>query len=227
MPLHRVCPPGSPMGGGLGLHPPPHRLPEQGWSRPSQRGRPGFRVSAAPPPRTGPGRNPECTAPTLGGTSPGSVDHFLLGSPGRALLLPRPPRLQAGGILPHGPPAVGPLDHPGLALIGWARGSVYRQPSLWRREPGGEGGGAGAGGWKSEALGSACLMKERGAIGDTEILIRGSLWGGIYYSVLIGCVVASQHPGPGPGSHTTLSTGPQQRVSGCREPLHPFLCVAD
>ena len=50
------------------------------------------------------------------------------------------PRLQAGGILPHGPPAVGPLDHPGLALIGWARGSVYRQPSLWRREPGGEGG---------------------------------------------------------------------------------------
>lgn len=37
--------------------------------------------------------------------------------------------------------------------------------------------------------------EERGAIGDTEILIRGSLWGGIYYSVLIGCRVASQHPG--------------------------------
>lgn len=40
-------------------------------------------------------------------------------------------------------------------------------------------------------------MKERGANGDTEILIRGSLWGGIYYSVLIGCMVASQHPGLG------------------------------
>lgn len=37
--------------------------------------------------------------------------------------------------------------------------------------------------------------EERGAIGDTEILIRGSLWGGIYYSVLIGCRVASQHSG--------------------------------
>lgn len=37
--------------------------------------------------------------------------------------------------------------------------------------------------------------EERGAIGDTEILIRGSLWGGIYYSVLIGCGVAIQHPG--------------------------------
>lgn len=33
------------------------------------------------------------------------------------------------------------------------------QPLLWRREPGGEG-GAGASGWKSEALGSACLMKK-------------------------------------------------------------------
>lgn len=186
-------------------HPPPPRAgPEQGRSRPGRRGRPGFRVSPPLPP-AGPGRNPECAAPTLGGPSPGSADHFLLGSPGWALLLPRPPWLQAGGILPCGPPPVGPLDHSGLALIGWARGSVYRQPSLWRREPGGEGGGAGAGGWKSEALGSACLMKERGAFGDTEILIRGSLWGGICYSVLIGCLVASQHPGPRRGATQPLA----------------------
>lgn len=203
MPLHRVCPPGSPMGGGLGLHPPhpppPRAGPEQ--ARPERASR---IPCQHPPPPAGPGRNPECAAPTLGGPSPGSADHFLLGSPGWALLLPRPPRLQAGGILPRGPPPVGPLDQPGLVLIGWARGSVYRQPSLWRREPGG-GGGAGAGGWKSEALGSACLMKERGAIGDTEILIHGSLWGGIYYSVLIGCVVASQHPGPRRGATQPLA----------------------
>ena len=116
---------------------------------------------SAPPPHlpTGPGRNPECAAPTLGGPSPGSVDHFLLGSPGWALLLPRTPRLQAGGILPRGPPAVGPLDHPGLALIGWARGSVYRQPSLWRREPGGEGGG---GSWWLEERSPGIRMPNEG-----------------------------------------------------------------
>ena len=144
VPLHRVCPPGSPMGGGLGLHPPPPAASqsraraglEQAWPERASR------IPCQPPPPTaGPGRNPECAAPTLGGPSPGSADHFLLGSPGWARLLPRPPWLQAGGILPRGPPPVGPLDHSGLALIGWARGSVYRQPSLWRREPGGEGGG--------------------------------------------------------------------------------------
>ena len=125
MPLHRVCPPGSPMGGELGLR--------GGGVQDS--------VSAPPLPKQGQGVTPSAPLPHWGGPSPGSVDHFLLGSPGWALLLPRPPRLQAVGILPRGPPAVGPLDHPGLALIGWARGSVYRQPSLWRREPGGEGGG--------------------------------------------------------------------------------------
>lgn len=117
------------------------------------------------------------------------------GSPGWALLLPGQ-GLQAGGISPRATPQWGPWSTPGLALVGWARGSVYRQPSLWRREPRGEG-GAGASDGESEALGSACLMKERGANRDTEILIRGSLWGGIYYLALIGCVVASQHPGPG------------------------------
>ena len=131
----------------------------------------------------------------------------------------------------HSPPWAtrsGALRSPGPGTYRLGSGlclppAIAVETGAWGRR----GGGAGAGGWKSEALGSACLLKERGAIGDTEILIRGSLWGGIYYSVLIGCVVASQHPGPGPGSHTTLSTGPQQRVSGCREPLHPFLCVAD
>lgn len=64
------------------------------------------------------------------------------------------------------PGAFSPRTTPGgapracQALISWARVSVYRhQPSLWRQEPGGEG-GAGASGWKSEALGSACLMKK-------------------------------------------------------------------
>lgn len=134
-----------------------------------------------------------------GGASAGPADHFLLAE----LVLGEVRGVQAGpccypvegsrqGAFPPG-------GTPGLALVGWARGSVYRQPSLWRREPRGEG-GAGASDWKSEALGSACLMKERGANGDTEILIRGSLWGGIYYSALIGCMVASQHPGPGPGA---------------------------
>ena len=104
-------------------------------------------VSAPPLPKQGQGVTPSAPLPHWGGPSPGSVDHFLLGSPGWALLLPRPPRLQAVGILPRGPPAVGPLDHPGLALIGWARGSVYRQPSLWRREPGGDGGEGGSGGF--------------------------------------------------------------------------------
>ena len=160
VPLHRVCPPGSPMGGGLGLHPTPPLPPRAGLeqARPERASR---IPCQRPPPHlpTGPGRNPECAAPTLGGPSPGSVDHFLLGSPGWALLLPRTPRLQAGGILPRGPPAVGPLDHPGLALIGWARGSVYRQPSLWRREPGGEGGG---GSWWLEERSPGIRMPNEG-----------------------------------------------------------------
>lgn len=137
------------------------------------------------------------------------------GSPGWALLLPGR-GLQAGGISPGATPQWGPWSTPGLALVGWARGSVYRQPSLWRREPRGEG-GAGASDWESEALGSACLMKERGANGDTEILIRGSLWGGIYYLALIGCVVASQHPGPGrEPRNSPRSRAPGEAVLGLR-----------
>lgn len=162
---------------------------------------------SAPPPTTGPGRNPECAAPTLGGPpqDPPITSYWQSWSwerSGESRLGPTAARWRAPGrghFPPGATPWWGPWSTPGLALVGWARGSVYRQPSLWRREPRGEG-GAGASDWKSEALGSACLMKERGANGDTEILIRGSLWGGIYYSALIGCVVASQHPGPGPGA---------------------------
>lgn len=140
------------------------------------------------PTPTGPGRNPECAAPTLGGPPQDQP----ITSYWQSWSWERSGESRLGPAAAQAPEAPGrgafsPEGHPGwgLALIGWARGSVYRQPSLWRREPGGEG-GAGASGWKSEALGSACLMKERGANGDTEILIRGSLWGGIYYSVLIG-----------------------------------------
>lgn len=48
------------------------------------------------------------------------------------------------------------------------------QPLLWRREPGGEGGGRSQ--WLEErSPGIRMPNEERGAIGDTEILIRGSL----------------------------------------------------
>lgn len=120
------------------------------------------------------------------------------GRPGRALLRPDG-GLQAAGIFPSGghPPAPG--EAPG-AHRAWhlsaGLGALFTASHRCGDGSLGEG-GAGAGDWRSEALGSACLMKERGANGDTEILIRGSLWGGIYYSVLIGCVVTSQHPGPG------------------------------
>lgn len=64
VPLPRACPPGSPMGGRLGLLS-PRSLPAASGSRAGWRGHPGFHVS--PPPTTRPGRNPECAAPTLGG----------------------------------------------------------------------------------------------------------------------------------------------------------------
>lgn len=142
-----------------------------------------------------------------GGASAGPADHFLLAE----LVLGEVRGAQAGPccgpmegcrprvIFPSGghPPAPG--EAPG-AHRAWhlsaGLGALFTASHRCGDGSLGEG-GAGAGDWRSEALGSACLMKERGANGDTEILIRGSLWGGIYYSVLIGCVVTSQHPGPG------------------------------
>lgn len=68
------------------------------------------------------------------------------------------PAAPGPGHFPPGPPPSG-APRACQALISWARVSVYCQPLLWRQEPGGVG-GAGASGWKSEALGSACLMKK-------------------------------------------------------------------
>lgn len=131
----------------------------------------------------------------------------------------RPPGLQAGGhFLPRATSGRAPR-----ACWAWhlsaGLGALFTTSHRCGDEPGGEE-GAGADCWKSEALGSACLMNERGANRDTEILIRGSLWGGCYHSVLIGCVAASQHPGR-VGSPTTVSRGPR----GEQRLMCPFLCV--
>lgn len=184
--------------------PPTHCLPEQGWSRPGRRGRPGFRVSA-PPPQTGPGRNPECAAPTLGGALPRVSGSFPTGESRLGSAAAQTPKAPGCGHSPPWATRSGALRSPRPGTYRLGSGlclppAIAVETGAWGRR-----GGAGAGGWKSEALGSACLMKERGAIGDTEILIRGSLWGGIYYSVLIGCVVASQHPGPGRGATQPLA----------------------
>lgn len=90
----------------------------------------------------------------------------------------RPPGLQAGGhFLPRATSGGAPR-----ACWAWhlsaGLGALFTTSHRCGDEPGGEG-RAGAGCWKSEALGSACLMNERGANRDTEILIRGSLWGGV------------------------------------------------
>lgn len=67
VPLHRVCPPGSPMGGRLRLLPPlpASCLPDQGRSRPGWRGRPGFHVR--PPPQPGQGVTQSVPLPYWGG----------------------------------------------------------------------------------------------------------------------------------------------------------------
>ena len=186
------------------LHPPPPRAgPEQGWSRPGRRGRPGFHVSP-PHPQQGQGVTPSVPLPHWGGppqgqrlTSYWGVQAGLCCCPGLH-----------GSSWGHTPPWATPSG--ALRSLGpgtYRLGSGLCLPPAIAVETGawGRRGGAGAGGWKSEALGSACLMKERGAFGDTEILIRGSLWGGIYYSVLIGCLVASQHPGPRRGATQPLA----------------------
>lgn len=221
MPLPRACPPGSPKGGGLGWHPPP--LPAA-WG--SRAGGQGVRDSMSAPP-SGARASPWWPLPPWGALPRTSTSYWQGWAGERSGRRAGPaagPRRRAPGWghAPRGPAPVGPLELVGPALLGWARGSVYRQPSLWRREPGGEGGAGAAAGGASEALGSVCLMKERGANGDTEILIRGSLWGGTYYPVLIGCVAASQHPGPSREPRTS-----QQRPrGGGGEPVRPLLRAA-
>lgn len=194
-PLPRACPPGSPMGGRPGVLPlPASCLQEQGWPGRER----AARIPCHPPTHTqhGQGVTLSVPLPHWGGppqdqpiTSYWQSWSWERSGESRPALL-----LQARGTFPQDHPPVGPLEHArhlsaGLGSLFTASHPIAVETRAW-------GSRGGRSQWLEErSPGIRMPNEERGAIGDTEILIRGSLWGGIYYSALIGCRVASQHPG--------------------------------
>lgn len=166
------------MGGGIGRPPPCLPAASGDWA-------PGLPCHPATHPDQGQGVTPRVPLPCWGGWPPHRppITSYWQSRPGRG------PGAQAGGpgISREGSPPLGPLISPGRAPR--AGSGLCLPPAIAVATSRGRG---------------REPMNERGAIGDTEILIRGSLWGG--YLLFSSDWLRGGHSAPraGPGA-TQLS----------------------